>query len=72
MISRTSVMQYKGTRKPCSNWRELNVQVVLEGTVLRSANRVRISAQLIDAVTDTHLWAKNYESDMRDDPHRAE
>ena len=67
VISRTSVMQYKGTRKPLPEIaRALNVQVVLEGTVLRSANRVRISAQLIDAVTDTHLWAKNYESDMRD------
>ena len=67
VISRTSVMQYKGTRKPLPEIaRELNVQVVLEGTVLRSANRVRIAAQLIDALTDTHLWAKTYESEMRD------
>jgi serine/threonine-protein kinase len=67
VISRTSVMQYKGTRKPLPEIaRELNVQVILEGSVLRSANRVRIAAQLIDALTDTHMWAKTYESDMRD------
>lgn len=67
VISRTSVMQYKGIRKPLPEIaRELNVEAVLEGTVLRSAHRVRISAQLIDARTDTHLWAKNYESELRD------
>jgi serine/threonine-protein kinase len=67
VISRTSVMQYKGIRKPLPEIaRELNVEAVLEGTVLRSAHRVRIAAQLIDARTDTHLWAKNYESELRD------
>jgi serine/threonine protein kinase/tetratricopeptide (TPR) repeat protein len=67
VISRTSVMQYKHARKPLPDIaRELNVDAVLEGTVLRSADRVRIAAQLIDAATDTHLWAKNYESDLRD------
>ena len=67
VISRTSVMQYKGVRKPLPEIaRELNVDAVLEGTVLRSAHRVRIATQLIDARTDTHLWAKNYESELRD------
>ncbi len=67
VISRTSVMQYKAAHKPLPEIaRELNVEVVLEGTVLRAENRVRIAAQLIDALTDTHLWAKTYESDMRD------
>jgi len=67
VISRTSVMQYKRGRKPLPEIaRELKVETVVEGTVLRSGNRVRIAAQLIHAPTDTHLWAKNYESDLRD------
>jgi len=67
VISRTSVMQYKGARKPLPEIaRELNVEVVLEGTVLRFANRVRIAAQLIDAPSDMHIWAKNYESGLED------
>ncbi len=67
IISRTSVMRYKGAGKPLPDIaRELNVEVVLEGTVLRSGDRVRIAVQLIDALSDTHLWAKNYESDLRD------
>ncbi len=67
VISRTSVMQYKSGRKPLPEIaRELKVETVVEGTVLRSGNRVRIAAQLIHAPTDTHLWAKNYESDLRD------
>ena len=67
VISRTSVMPYKGARKPLPEIaRELNVDAVMEGTVMRSGNRVRIGAQLIHAATDTHLWAKSYESDMRD------
>jgi TolB-like protein/Tfp pilus assembly protein PilF len=67
VISRTSVMRYKGARKPLPEIaRELNVEAVIEGTVLRSGDRVRISAQLIDAASDTHLWARNYETDVRD------
>jgi TolB-like protein/Flp pilus assembly protein TadD len=67
VVSRTSVMRYKGTRKSLPEIaRELKVDVVLEGTVVRSGNRVRIAGQLIDARTDTHLWAKKYESDLRD------
>jgi serine/threonine-protein kinase len=67
VISRTSVMRYKGARRPLPEIaRELSVDAVVEGTVVRSGDRVRISAQLIHAATDTHLWAKQYESSMRD------
>ncbi len=66
VISRTSVMPYKGARKPLPQIaRELNVDAVVEGTVLRSGEQVRIAAQLIQAPTDTHLWAKSYEGDVR-------
>jgi serine/threonine-protein kinase len=67
VISRTSVMQYKGVKKPLPQIaRELNVDAVIEGSVLRSGDRVRITAQLIQAVTDKHLWAQSYERDLRD------
>ncbi len=67
VISRTSVMRYKGARKSLPEIaRELNVDAVIEGTVTRSGNRVRITAQLIHSATDTHLWARSYESDLRD------
>ena len=67
VISRTSVMAYKGAHKPLPQIaRELNVEAVLEGTVLRSDNQVRITAQLIQAPADKHLWAKSYEGDLRD------
>ena len=67
VISRTSVMQYKGTRRPLREIaKELNVDTVLEGTVLTSGDRVRITAQLIDAGTERHLWVKNYEGDLSD------
>lgn len=67
VISRTSVMQYKGTKKPMPEiGRELNVDAVVEGSVLRSGGRVRITAQLVDAVNDRHLWAGSYERDLRD------
>jgi TolB-like protein/Tfp pilus assembly protein PilF len=67
VISRTSVMHYKGTRKTLPEIaRELNVEGVVEGSVVRSGNRVRITAQLIHAPTDRHLWAQRYEQDMRD------
>jgi TolB-like protein/DNA-binding winged helix-turn-helix (wHTH) protein/Flp pilus assembly protein TadD len=67
VISRTSVMSYKRVRKPLPQIaRELNVDGVVEGTVLRSGNRVRITAQLINASDDKHLWAHSYEGDFRD------
>src|SRR6201995_5688046 len=67
IISRTSVMVYKGARKPLPQIaRELNVDAVVEGTVLRSGNQVRITAQLIEAATDKHLWSQNYEGELRD------
>ena len=67
IISRTSTMRYKGTAKsPPEIAEELNVDAVVEGSVLRVGQRVRITAQLIDPVTDTHLWAESYERDFQD------
>lgn len=67
VISRTSVMTYKGARKPLPQIaRELSVDAVVEGTVLRSGDKVRITAQLIEASTDKHLWSQSYEGDLRD------
>ena len=70
VISRTSVMQYKGISKPNKGLpaiaRELNVDGVIEGTVLRSENRIRITVQLIHAASDTHVWAESYERDLTD------
>ena len=67
VISRTSVMQYKGVRKPLPQIaRELNVDAVVEGTVLRSGDQVRITAQLIQASDDRHLWSHSYEGELRD------
>jgi TolB-like protein/DNA-binding winged helix-turn-helix (wHTH) protein len=65
ITSRTSVMHYKGSRKTLTEIaRELNVDAIVEGTVQRSGNRVRITAQLIQASTDSHLWAESYEQDL--------
>jgi TolB-like protein len=67
VVSRTSAMQYKGVRKPLREIaRELQVDGIVEGTVLRSGERVRISPQLIEAETDTHLWAESYDRHLRD------
>jgi TolB-like protein/DNA-binding winged helix-turn-helix (wHTH) protein len=67
VISRTSVTTYKGTRKSLPQiGRELNVDAVVEGSVARSGDRVRITVQLIRAAADEHLWADSYEGDMRD------
>jgi TolB-like protein/DNA-binding winged helix-turn-helix (wHTH) protein/Flp pilus assembly protein TadD len=67
VISRTSSMQYKQTRKSLPEIaRELNVDGIVEGTVQRSGDRVRITAQLIQGSSDKHLWANSYERDMRD------
>jgi TolB-like protein len=67
VISRTSVMQYKETTKPIRQVAsELGVANVLEGSVQRTATRVRIQAQLIDAARDTHLWAHRYDRPIED------
>jgi TolB-like protein/Flp pilus assembly protein TadD len=67
VISRTSAMTYKKTRKPLAEIaRELNVEAVVEGSVLRSGDHVRISAQLIEAPADRHLWAESFEGDISD------
>jgi TolB-like protein/DNA-binding winged helix-turn-helix (wHTH) protein/Tfp pilus assembly protein PilF len=67
VISRTSVMQYKGTRKPLPEIaRELNVDAIVEGAVLRSGDQVRITANLLYAPSDRHLWAQTYERNLRD------
>jgi TolB-like protein/Tfp pilus assembly protein PilF len=67
VTSRTTAMRYKQTDKSLSQIaQELNVDAVVEGTVQRSGERVRISAQLIQASTDTHMWAESYERDARD------
>ncbi|HJR52407.1 MAG TPA: adenylate/guanylate cyclase domain-containing protein [Gemmatimonadota bacterium] len=67
VISRTSIMQYKGTSKSVREiGGELGVGMVLEGSVRRAGNRVRITAQLIDAGSDEHLWAENYDRDLDD------
>lgn len=67
VISRTSVMVYREATKPLPEIaRELNVDLVVEGSVQRSGDRVRITAQLIHASSDAHLWAETYERDIRD------
>jgi TolB-like protein/DNA-binding winged helix-turn-helix (wHTH) protein/Flp pilus assembly protein TadD len=67
VISRTSVMAYKHARKPLPQIaRELNVDAVVEGTVLRSGDEVRITAQLIEASTDKHLWSQSYQGKLQD------
>ena len=66
VISRTSMMQYKGTKKPLPQIaKELNVDAIIEGSVLREGGQVRITAQLIQASTDQHLWAESYQRDLR-------
>jgi serine/threonine protein kinase len=67
VISRTSVMRYKATNTSLPEiGRTLNVDVVVEGSVLRSGDRVRITAQLIEVKTDRHLWANTYNRDLVD------
>jgi TolB-like protein/DNA-binding winged helix-turn-helix (wHTH) protein len=67
VISRSTAMAYKGTRKPLSEIaRELNVDAVVEGTVMRVGSRVRITAELVQVSTDHHLWADTYESQIGD------
>ena len=67
VISRTSVMRYKGTKKSLPEIaRELNVDGIIEGSVQRSGQRVRITAQLLHAPTDRHLWAESFDRDVGD------
>jgi TolB-like protein/DNA-binding winged helix-turn-helix (wHTH) protein len=67
VISRTSAMQLKGSKKTLPQiGRDLQVDAVVGGTVARGENRVRITAQLIEASTDNHLWARTYERDLKD------
>jgi len=67
VISRTTMMQYKGTRKPLPQIaRELKVDAMVEGSVLSSGERVRISAKLIQGATEKSLWAETYEREARD------
>jgi TolB-like protein/Tfp pilus assembly protein PilF len=67
VISRTSAMTYKHAHRALPQIaRELNVDAVLEGTVLRSGERVRITAQLIQVPNERHIWAESYEGDLQD------
>jgi len=67
VVSRTSVMGYRGKDKKAAEIaRELNVGTLLEGSVRKVANRVRITVQLIDAGRDTHLWVENYDRNLED------
>jgi TolB-like protein/DNA-binding winged helix-turn-helix (wHTH) protein/Tfp pilus assembly protein PilF len=67
VISRTSAMHFKGSRETLPDiGRQLNVEAIVEGSVMRSGDRVRITAQLIDAHSDQHLWARTYERDLKD------
>jgi TolB-like protein/lipopolysaccharide biosynthesis regulator YciM len=67
VISRTSIMQYKESHKRLPQiGQELGVDAIIEGAVLRSGDRVRITAQLVRAATDQHIWAESYERDLRD------
>jgi TolB-like protein/DNA-binding winged helix-turn-helix (wHTH) protein/Tfp pilus assembly protein PilF len=67
VISRTSVMRYKNSNKPLPEIaRELGVEGIIEGSVLRSGDRVRITAQLIYAAQDKNIWAQSYDRDLQD------
>ena len=67
VVSRTTAMHYKRIHRPLPEIaRELGVSKIIEGTVQRSGGRVRVTAQLVEASTDTHVWADSYERDLRD------
>ena len=67
VVSRTSVMAYKGSRRPLPDIaRQLGVDAIVEGSIVRSGGRIRITAQLIDARTDRHLWAQSFEGPASD------
>jgi len=67
VISRTSAMTYRGTKKKLPEIaRELQVDAVVEGSIVRTGDRLQVTAQLINAPTDTHLWAQTYQGNLRD------
>ncbi len=67
VISRTSVMQYKKVPKPIIEVsKELDVGTIVEGSIRKAGNKLRVSAQMIDAMRDRHLWAENYDRDLQD------
>jgi TolB-like protein/lipoprotein NlpI len=67
VISRSAAMQYKGVNRPLREIaRELGVDAVVEGSVLRSGERVRITAELVNCATDSNLWAQSYDRDQKD------
>src|SRR5438552_17266811 len=67
VISRTSAMQYKGARKPLPEIaRELGVEGIVEGTVMRAGDQVRITTELVRAATDAHLWTESYRREVKD------
>jgi serine/threonine-protein kinase len=67
VISRTSAMRYKGISKPLPEiGKELGVDAIVEGSVLRAGEQIRITAQLIDAGSDIHLWAESYSREFKD------
>jgi TolB-like protein len=69
VISRTSVMRYRHTEKTLpAIARELDVQAIVEGSVLRDANRLWVTVQLVNGATDSHLWSESYERDIGDVP----
>jgi TolB-like protein/DNA-binding winged helix-turn-helix (wHTH) protein len=69
VISRTSVMRYKDNRKPLPQIaRELNSEAVIEGSVMRFGDKVRVTVQLLDGVKDRHLWAETYERELAEVP----
>ncbi|TMH96805.1 hypothetical protein E6H37_01615, partial [Candidatus Bathyarchaeota archaeon] len=67
VIARTSVMRYKDTKKPISEIsKELNVSAILEGSVRRAGNKIRITVQLADPKTEEQLWTEKYDRDLED------
>jgi len=67
VISHTSVIHFKGTEKSLPQIaRDLNVDAIIEGSVTKSGDRIRITAQLVEGATDRHLWAESYERDLKD------
>src|SRR4029077_15032992 len=67
VISRTLVMQYRTQQKPIPQVaEELGADLIVEGSVVRAGDRVRVTAQLIDAARDVHLWARSYDRTLRD------
>lgn len=67
VISRTSAMKYKNVRKPLAEIASaLHAEAVVQGSVVRCGDKLRITAQLIDARTERHLWAEDYNRDLRD------